>query len=327
MKISAAEYLKSWIPYKALFDGKDLLFRWLYTGSQPYTDPFFDETISKCLSDRINSKPFRCLSRAELLGEWSSDVEGLLPEALIFHVSRCGSTLFSQSLGILPEHISLSEVPVFDEILRLCFKEEFDEEQISSMLMAAIKFYSAKRIGNESKLFIKMDSWHLMFYDRLRALFPVTPFIFLYRNPQEVLHSHRRKRGRQSVYGLIEPQLFGLNNLADKQRHPDEFMQFVLNRYFEKIIEIAGKDKQALLLNYNEGVADWMKKTGNFINMPVGAAYQQAIAERAVYNAKYPGDKFKEVIPEATIDNPGIQYLMDLYRQADKLRLQSRPKN
>ena len=36
---------------------------------------------------------------------------GIDPTGFIFHLARCGSTLVSQMLAALPEHIVLSEAP------------------------------------------------------------------------------------------------------------------------------------------------------------------------------------------------------------------------
>ncbi|WP_423146566.1 hypothetical protein [Rubrolithibacter danxiaensis] len=87
-----------------------------------------------------------------------------LPSAIIFHISRCGSTLLSQLLSLTEQSIVLSEVPFIDELLRLCYSDnEYGQTEIADFLTAALKFYGQKRYEQEKYLFIKTDSWHIFY--------------------------------------------------------------------------------------------------------------------------------------------------------------------
>ena len=178
------EALKNWIPYRLDKHEDDPQCRWLFLGNETITEPFFADTIAKCKKLSHNSQLRRSISNTSVLQEWSVHNETLPPAAIIFHVSRCGSTLVSQLLGLNPENIVLSEVPFFDELLRLGYREKKD---ISSELKAAISFYSNRRNETQKRVYIKTDSWHIHFYQMFRELYPDTPFVFLYRNPAEVL--------------------------------------------------------------------------------------------------------------------------------------------
>lgn len=316
------QHLTGWIPYKLLPENEQVLFSWLYTGKQAYTDPFFDETIVKCRRYTQNTGKHRSSCTAAMLEEWSMQTDHVEPTAFIFHVSRCGSTLVSQALGMEPGHISLAEVPVFDDILRLGLKDpQYNETTTGKLLKAAIRFYGAKRTGVEQKLFIKTDSWHLLFYRQLRKLYPHTPFIILYRNPAEVLHSNHVRKGIQAVYGLIEPELLGLENINDEQTHPDVYMQLVLEKYYRAIIDIFNNDQQTLLLNYNQGLVGMMQEIAAFTGMPLSAGYMEAIADRGRYNAKYPKEKFAERNTESITDKAALETLEQQYGEIDKLRI------
>jgi hypothetical protein len=316
------QHFKSWIPFKVLLEKDELLFRWLYTGVMPYTHPFFDETLVKCQRYAENTGRYRGFSDAAMLEEWSKQIEHVAPTAFIFHVSRCGSTLVSQALGMREDHISLSEVPMFDEILRLRFKDvRYDQKATGDLLKAAIRFYGAKRTGLEQKLFIKADSWHLCFYAELRGLYPDTPFIILYRSPAEVLHSNQLKKGIQTVYGLVEPQLLGLENISDEQTHPDIYMALVLEKFYHAIINAHHTDNKTLLLNYDQGLVNMMQETAAFTGMDISAAYMAAIEERGNYNAKYPKEAFAERAIDSTTDAATLQALRKCYNDIDALRM------
>ena len=93
------------IPYKVDRRSGDPLCHWLYLEKQRFTEPFFDETISACRHHPFNSKRQRCVSTLEMLAEWSGEIRSVPPTAIIFHVSRCGSTLASQLLALPEENI------------------------------------------------------------------------------------------------------------------------------------------------------------------------------------------------------------------------------
>ena len=118
MRSVPSNELKNWVPWKL----SNTLCEWLYTGNKKFTEPFFDDTISVCRNLDENRKPYKVVSDLQIMAEWAGDINALVPSAIIFHVSRCGSTLLSQLLGLDETHIVLSEVPFFDELLRLPYK-------------------------------------------------------------------------------------------------------------------------------------------------------------------------------------------------------------
>src|SRR5476651_1567694 len=113
--------LQNWIPYK-IDIADETLCRWINTFNKPFTEPFFEQTIMVCKGLSGNYPAFRSVSDLNVLPAWSQNIDYLAPSAFIFHTSRCGSTLVSQLLGMDAQTISLAEVPFFDDILRLPFK-------------------------------------------------------------------------------------------------------------------------------------------------------------------------------------------------------------
>ena len=283
--------LHQWVPYKLSAEPGQTICRWLYVGDQPFSEPFFDDTIDRCRS--YSSFRQHSVSNINLLKDWAEELPSVQPTAFIFHISRCGSTLLSQLLGLNPQHIVLSEVPFLDEILRTPYKQEDypSFEQIPT-LQAAIHFYGQKRNGNETRLFIKTDSWHVFFYKTIRALYPGVPFILLYREPREVIHSHRKKRGMQAVPGVIEPAIFGFEEPLTSDL--DVHMANVMEKYFEMFLEIIHDDPNTLLVNYNEGMMRVMENIAAFTNIPLSKEELDQMQERCNYHAKFPEQVFAE---------------------------------
>jgi len=287
----------------------------------PFKEPFFDETISKSRSLPINSKPFRPLSEINLLEHWSKYIDHIEPTAFIFHVSRCGSTLLSQLLGINDDFISLAEVPCFDDILRLPFKDGYPENpSINELLKSAIRFYGQKRTGNEAQLFIKTDSWHIFFWKQIRAIYPNVPFILLYRKPDEVLRSNQKHRGMQAVPGVIEPEVFGFKQDDITSLSLDEYMAKVLERYFSSYLQVIENDVNSLLINYEEGPIAMMEKTLDFSGITLKDELKQQVINRTKFHSKHPGQAFSEDQEKSPIPDY-LKPAFGLYMECETIRL------
>ena len=279
--------LQNWIPYKIIVAKETATCHWLYVGNKTFTEPFFDETISKCKSLPFNSKGLAVTSNLEFLTNAASNLETVAPTAFIFHVSRCGSTLLSQLLGLNKKNIVLAEVPVFDQILQIPYKTAtITMEAVENALSASIRLLSQKRTGEETSLFIKLDSWHFFFYDAIRKLYPEVPIILLYRTPEEVVHSHQKLRGMQAVPGVIDPRVLGFSLAETKQLSLDAYTIKVLEKFFQAIIRISLRDKKCLLLNYHQGVSAMMQQLTDFTGIELNPQMQEKVTQRSRFHSK-----------------------------------------
>lgn len=183
--------LRGWYPVVAANDG----LWWRYFGEKRFGEPFFHDTVS-CL-DQVDRACVRTAYDAP------DGLDGTLaPTAFIFHISRCGSTLLTQLLASLPDCVVMSEPPVVDSFLRRYYAGMVQGEA-GQTLRRIISALGQRRFAEERHLFVKLDSWHIASLPLFRKAFPDTHFLFLYREPHEVLASHRRQRGRQMVPGLV----------------------------------------------------------------------------------------------------------------------------
>lgn len=321
MHANISSALLNWIPYKLSLLNEAPHCQWLYTGDKRYTEPFFDETIAHCQSLSQNSKLFKSISSLDILPSWAGDIASVAPTAFIFHVSRCGSTLLAQLLGLQEQHIVLAETPFLDELLRLPYKNKIaDTALLGKAIQAAVQLYGRKRRGDETHLFIKADSWHLCFYRQLRQLYPTVPFILLYRSPDEVIRSQRRRRGMQSVQGILEPEIFGFDKEAIKAYSLDDYMAKVLERYFTIMLEITSLDPLSLLVNYNEPVLQIMQKIAAFTGITFHENDWEKMQERSRYHAKYPEQVFREPIAEEPVP-ASLLPVIDLYNKIEAQRV------
>lgn len=299
------------------------LVNWLYAGNEKFDAPFFEETIAQCLSHPYNSSRFKSVSSLESMLEWAGMLPDVQPSGIIFHVSRCGSTLLSQLTGLDEDYTTLAEVPFFDELLRLPFRlKNTGTTECGLLLRAAVKFNGARR-NNEKHLLIKADSWHIFYYDLLRGLFPETPFVLLYRSPDEVISSHRLHRGIHMVPGLIEPELFGFTDERIPEMTLDEYAAAVLESYFTAFADIAVNDPMALLMDYSQGAMPMIEALGKHLQLAWTEQHLLRMRERSRFHSKKPDQDFKKEEAEKTIP----AYLlpaMQCYRQLEHIRLGQR---
>lgn len=308
------EALRGWIPSTIDRSSDPLLCRWLYTGQHRFTEPFFSDTIAQCKLLPQNRSGRKVCSSLDMVREWCGPGSAP-PAAFIFHVSRCGSTLLSQLLALLPDNNVLSEVPFFDEALRLPYQDRgIGQEESASLFEAAIRWYSRPDL----KTFIKTDSWHILFYPLIRRLYPATPVILLYRAPQAVLRSQQNKRGIHAVPGLVEPALFGWNRDETLSTPFDEHLRKVLETYYTAFIDAARAD-DVLLVNYSEGMEKIMYRVASHVGLALTDEARTQIAERCRYHGKYPDQAFSESATMPVLPASWARCL-ELYEQLEGIR-------
>ncbi len=288
--------LKNWIPFRLDFQEKNLHCHWLYVSDKKFTEPFFHETERRCRIFEENRKPFLAVSTLDGIIDFAENIPSVAPTAFIFHISRCGSTLLAQLLSLDEQNIVLAEPPIFDEVLReIRFKNpDILEEKIGESLKAVVKFLGQKRTGDEQNFFIKLDSWHIFYYEKLRKLYPETPFIFSFRRPDEVIRSQVHQSGMHASPGVIQPEVFGFTLEEVLQVERPVYIAKVLEKYFERYLEITEKDINALFVNYAEGILTSLDKIEKFLNLKIEPSIKQKMIERTQFHSKRPNTIFEE---------------------------------
>lgn len=288
--------LFNWIPYKLIEKDNEIYFEWIYLADIKYADPFFDESIAKCKSHACNSKQFKVVSTVENLIEWSNELISVELKSLVFHVSRCGSTMLSQSLATSSENIMISEAPIIDQILR---SDLFSLEKKTVLLQSVIKLLGQKRFPEQQHLIIKLDAWHIFKASYLRSIFPDIPFALLYRNPTEVLKSHQKMMGMHMVPNLLPSEIFGISVKEVRDLSFQQYGGLVLEKYFQGFLDFYKTDQNVVMLNYNDGMKAVVEKFIGFIKVDYFNDELEKIYDRLKRHSKndsavFTGDQFKE---------------------------------
>ncbi len=296
------------IPYQTILTGPSMKFEWLDAAQYRFTQPFFHNTIQEL--KRLQGPAFRqtrCISTAEEILEWTNDIPTPDPAAIIFHVSRCGSTTISQMLAEDEENIILSEVAMLDEVLRTPFMPEITTPPREQLFKSLIALLTRPRTGTEKRMFIKLDSWHLFFYEELRQWFPNTPFMLLYRHPAEVVRSQMKQHGLHFFRGCIPAELMGCNWEELPPENP-AYISFLIDRYLQKMAYIHYRDKNTFLVDYADGNTVMLEQLLSHSHYQPALDVKQAMLQRAARHGKYPEQTFQ---PE-----PQIMEIPDYLQQA-----------
>ncbi|MBO9584173.1 MAG: sulfotransferase family protein [Flavobacterium sp.] len=290
------ELISNWIPIKLVKKNNEVYFEWLYLADIPFAEPFFEETIAKCKSHSYNSKRFKLISTAANIIDWSKELDFVDLKGLVFHVSRCGSTMLSQSLATSPENIMVSEAPLIDQILR---SDAFEEHTKTVLLQSVLRFLGQKRFPEQKHLIIKLDAWSIFKASYLRSIFPEIPFALLYRNPADVLRSHQKMAGMHMVASIIPPSVFGITSKEIEELNFRQYQALVLEKYFQAFLDFYDRDQNVIMLNYNDGMKDVIEQFIAFINVNFLENELNAMLERLKKHSKnesavFTGDSYKE---------------------------------
>jgi hypothetical protein len=202
--------LEGWIPVRIAWQGAEPLVEWCYLGAARFTHAFFDATIQQALEMPFN-RLFRHQTSMEVLGEWHARSPGLKPTGFIFHMSRCGSTLVGQMLASLTSSVVLSEAGPIDALVRSHVRApDAPVSQRIDWLRWMVNALGQRRTGAEQSYFIKFDGRSTANLAFVQEAFPDVPWIFLYRDPVEVMVSSLRTPSSATTPGIIGLDLLRL---------------------------------------------------------------------------------------------------------------------
>ena len=129
---------------------------------------------------------------------------------LVLHSSRCGSTSVLRALDTWPGVAGIDEPPTLDAALT-SVRRGGDPSVVRAELA---------RLGAQGdRVLVKTDAWHVLALPLLRAAAPDVPWLFVHRDPAEILVSHAREPGSHTVPGLLDEVWFGRPRTVQPLEH------------------------------------------------------------------------------------------------------------
>lgn len=287
--------LSGWTPFRAGWIDGEMTVDWCHLGARRFTDPFFYETISMAIGQPFNAA-FRQRTRADDLGQLSV---GLRPSGFIFHMARCGSTLCAQVLAADPAHVVMSEPMPVRSILEaphvgpVAPVGPVTQERAARWLAGILNALARPRFPEEARFFVKFMAADVLDFALIGRVFPDVPWLFLYRDPLEILASQMRLGGADTLRGTIAPGRLGLD-AAEIGAMPAAIHQLHLIAAFGRaaLDGLAARPGRGLVLRYDDlPGALWERIPSHFGFVPTQAG-RAAMEAAAARNAKAPGLAF-----------------------------------
>ncbi len=205
---------------------------WGDLGDSPLTDSFYKVSIDHAAGSAYASARFR--TDTDILKLVANEPDLLPFSGVVFHMARTGSTLIHRLFSKIGRVQSLSEISLLDKAMSVT--ERWPDEDRNAVLHDLLAAFRRPRRPNEHHFITKMtDAGASIRLPLFRQAFPDVPWIFVYREPIEVMVSVLSKpsgnidgwyRNRsQAAARLQMPQL------ADPGMWPEEFMARTLRRF------------------------------------------------------------------------------------------------
>jgi hypothetical protein len=287
--------LARWTPVRIDFSGAAPAVDWADLSAERFVEPFFDQTIARWASGPRAGQLVRTGldALAALDGEQS-----LEPAGIIFHLSRCGSTLLSRLLGTLPGVVVLAEPAPLNALLGLD-PDRVDEAALVAVVRLLVRALGRCRHGDERKLVLKCSSWNIRRRAVLAAAFPETPWVWVQRDPARVLASLLAEPpgwlGLQAE-PLRAARLFGLDQAAVPAMGHAEFAARVLGA----MLEAAASDSaRRLCIDHADLPAAAWKRVIPHVGLEANPAAIERMIEESRYYSKDPFPRvFTGDVPE-----------------------------
>ncbi len=181
-----------------------------------------------------------------LLDEELPVADGLVPDGLLFHVSRCGSTLFCKALARVESNLIINQGGPLQAGFWATLTDGYRNPLEASVenldrFRRIVLLMTRRRRDDYERCLIKFISWNTIYLEFIRAAFPDARALYLYREPGEVIAIVRQET-TAALHARGTPLadvLTGLPAVQSRELGDVEFLAHCYARYFEQVLEHA----------------------------------------------------------------------------------------
>ena len=219
------------------------------------------------------------------------------PEGLMFHISRCGSTLSAKALARSPRHVVINQGgPLQRGFWATITKDWTQEAEASPENLNAFRHLvlamTRRRHPEQQRAFVKFISWNTLYMDFAMQAFPQVPALFLYRNPVEVIASVLREtsailwaKGRRQAGFLT-----GVDWETTADMGNVEYLSLCFKRYLE--LALATSSPRVSHVNYTQiNPANFPAMLARGLDFDPGAEELALMLEQFQFHSKDDSDK------------------------------------
>lgn len=266
------------MPVHLSTDSGTISIRWIDFGTSQPREPFFKQTLASLRSnDPVAAERTTDFS---FLLEAASKSPIKQPAGVIFHISRCGSTLLTNVLRTSANVVALSEPDFLDYLLDpggpvASMLPQADTFRARSLILNAIVSMYGSTMFNASdcRLVIKCFHTTVTHLRTARLLWPDVPFIIMIRDPLQVAVSnltrpaywlrsrHNRLRGSR-VLGITADQVAIMS--------PEEYCSRVIGCLCEAATQ--QMDNRCAVVDYSDMNPELYYKIAGFFDISLPPA-------------------------------------------------------
>lgn len=327
--MSIADALRGWTPIWIDSSPDGAWVDWCHAGGSRFDEPFYAGSVERLLQRPFNTL-FRHRTAVESLLEFSGEIPGGEPAGFTFHMTRCGSTLVSRALSSLDHSLALSEPEPAERLLRLLDANPGLDPMLKTGLLRGLMGAFGNARPDAERLFVKFDAWNIHDLSLLRRAFPDTPWMFLYREPEQVLVSQARALSGSLMAGTVPPGCVGLTLEQAAVMQPLEYIARALGSVLQTAAESLEKEGGGRLFHYSELPDALRDAIPMHFGVSLNAREVQRVRAAAGVDAKSPDRAYKDDRQEKqrVVDNVirdlAAQWLEPIYQTLEQMRHRER---
>lgn len=257
-----------WIPVQ--IEKHHGIIRWMKPGARRLFEPFFQETVHRFRFERVPE------FETELTA--LEGVVPLTPAGIIFHVSRCGSTLVLNALKAAERVVGVGEAGPF-QVLMQAGRWATGHRELLGPLTRVFACYQG---GPTRNVIIKCAVEEIAALPALRKIWPEVPCVVLIRNPIEVIVSNAQRPPRwtsaelRKWFGDPPPDL-------DFQSSAD-YIAWVTGQFCSAALAVV--DSRCWVVDYASLSLDVVRRIARYFNLVFSGAGEQHFQEAFRTHAK-----------------------------------------
>jgi hypothetical protein len=256
-------------------------------------EPFFATSVQKLRAD-MPPAPER-ESEIATIEEVARHLPPAVPVGIVFHMSRCGSTLLTNGLRTAECVVALSESQPIDRVLQMVSCDSDHWATIGRSVLPALITLFANYQGSPSrKVVIKTGVTGIISLPAIRALWPDVPCVIVIRNPIEVLVSNLQTRPRWLVESYLDPALswFGAPPPPVASSGIGTFCAWMIGRFCEESLNRL--DDRCAILDYEDITPNAVRRIGEQFGLSFAPSNADALIDVFRRNAKHLGQQFEQ---------------------------------
>ena len=284
---------EGWMPVDAVVhEGRPGLW-WMDLRGITFSEPFLEQTVNRVR--RLASPPEEKFTEFDAVIQLEKTLDAVPPTGFIFHASRCGSTLIANACRALDHSIVLSEPAAVDKLVAR-FSTDADspvkEALYSVILRGVVTALSQKKHKDDSRLFLKFSCCSVAQVRRIRRIWPNVPFLFIYRDPPEIVVSNLNNvptwledsdpRVLADIIDVAPSEIAAMSR--------EERCARAIGAFFDHGSSLANEN--GMLLNYNEISISTLRRVIEFFGIaPTEAEIKQIDEVTKVYSKDSAGKR------------------------------------